>query len=285
MTIEFDKASDMVNFSKSLIIKYFTDIGCNQELINDVVGKFANLQVVEAANEEFNKNAGVNNNSTNLPGAYYIIGKHTIYIHENKKGTYDGEDLHKITHELLHAASNNINIGKAGLEQYYYDEGKLEVDGVTINEAATELIASNILGASYAYTEDMEATIDLILNFLNLDNKIFIEMFLSKECWLNEKNGYTFNSENPYLLRDLVQEFDKRLPRNNKGIFNKEEFISKIYENAIFNSNNVVDIKAIDKHSNKLVEFWYTDCGRNIPARIVDLQDKLEEIVHQNKSL
>ena len=283
MPKEFDKASDMVNFSKSLIIKYLTDIGCDQELINDVVEKFTNLQVVEAANDEFNKNAGVNNNSTDLPGAYYITGKHTIFAY--KKERYDLEDLHKITHELLHAASDNFSIGKAGLEQYYYDEGKLTSDGATINEAATELIASNILGASYAYTEDMEATITLILSFLNLDNRSFIEMFLSKECWLNEKNGYTFNSEDPYLLGNLVQEFDKRLPRNNKGIFNREEFISKIYENAIFNCNNVEDFGTIKKYSNKLVEFWYTDCGRNIPDNIADLQDQLNVIAGQNKSV
>lgn len=284
MPEKFNNASEMINYAKSFVINYVSGLSCSQEMIDSIGTKLSNTRIIEATGKEFDANAGINENSTDIPGAFYNPKTDTVFI--LKKELYNMMDFHKLIHELIHAASNHKEIGKLGLEQFYYDENnKLESSGSTINEAATELLANNILGGAYAYTEDMNVTIQLIISFLNLDEKSFIEMYFSKECWLDEKNGYAFNSDDPYLLSDLVQEYDRRFPRNNKGTFNKENFIAKMYENAIHNYNNIIDYETMINCCNKLVEFWYIDCGIKIPERIVEFQNQLDSVIKQNKRL
>lgn len=279
MPVKYNGIDEMFESCKRLLVSYIIQNTDNQELVNNINQNIESLKIFEATGEDFYKTAGVSEKSDNIPAGFYDSNNHKIYIH--KKNVYSGRDIHIFMHELIHATSRFLKEEKLGLEQFYYIDGRKDFTGATINEAATEYITSSILNDSYGYTEDMKTTLQLFLCMLNKNEKDLINMYFSKECWINEENGFLFNQDEPYLFSDLVQEYDKRLPKNNHGKFDKEKFISNLYENLMYKYNKAYDIDYIHVKDllAEIVNYWYIGVSIEVPSRIIQLKNMTNEII------
>ena len=213
----------------------------NEELASKITN---NINVEFVDYDEFKR---LTSSAPTEAGGFYNPANKTICL--LKKEAYSKRDIHKLIHEMLHAYSDE-SVWKQGLEVRGYNENDNFITaGGTINEAATEYLASIINEDGFiGYPEDMKYIFELFIDVLNIRTE-FVNIYFQPDFWITDEMNKRFNSLKEDQLDDFVLEFDNRLPLFRKKDFDFNKTISilldAVYDKTINNTN--VDYQSIAK--------------------------------------
>lgn len=193
------------------------------------------------------------------------------------------EEFHVLIHEMLHALSDNFKYtGKTGLQQYYIDDnGDLYSDYKIINEAATEYLASNLLGEPFIGSNiDLKYVLQMVMELTGMDDEELLNLYFQDKNWVNEDLSMRFNSSDPTLLHKMLTLYDGWFPSSKKhDILYDFSNVSEILLNTVnykIDNHELLDYKKIYHLLNKLLKKCYwIEINENIIEKYNDTLDRL----------
>ena len=264
--------NNYINSSKTLLIEGLSKLVSDKDLLNTLICKTNNLNVIILNNESFiEKYREFGGTGQFLPGGFAYQG--VVYLKDINL------NIHTIIHEMLHGISRSFNENgdKSGLfvgnkkENYMYGRG--------FNEAFTEYLTSLITHESFnGYSKDFQYVIELFMEISNLKTDDVLGLYLQEQEWLNDEIIDMFD-ENNKSLPNLIIEYDNKtsggLRKSNPN--NIMNIILDAIDNKMGNSYSINAVRVGEKLK-ELNNYFYSvdvDLDANIKNKLSIILDRL----------